>query len=44
MGIQVSDRVPFCALEGIPESQVIAKDIHLKKSDIDANLTVKGGI
>ena len=30
--IPVSDRVPFCGLEGIPESQVIARAIHLKKS------------
>ncbi|KAI5382694.1 hypothetical protein KIW84_070209 [Lathyrus oleraceus] len=44
MGIQFSDRVPFSGLEGILESQVIAEAIHLKKSDVDANLTNKGGI
>ncbi|XP_050915808.1 uncharacterized protein LOC127130893 [Lathyrus oleraceus] len=44
LGILVSDWVPFCGLEGILEPQVIAGAIHLKKSDVDANLTVKGGI
>ncbi|XP_050878065.1 uncharacterized protein LOC127081879 [Lathyrus oleraceus] len=44
LGIPVSDRVPFCGLEGILESQVITEAIHLKKFDVDANLTVKGGI
>ncbi|XP_050877073.1 uncharacterized protein LOC127080824 [Lathyrus oleraceus] len=44
LGIPVSYRVPFCGLEGILESQVIARAIHLKKSDVDANLTVKGSI
>ncbi|XP_050895998.1 uncharacterized protein LOC127102694 [Lathyrus oleraceus] len=35
LGIPVSDRV---------ESQVIVEAIHLRKSDINSNLTVKGGI
>ncbi|XP_050897330.1 uncharacterized protein LOC127104170 [Lathyrus oleraceus] len=43
-GIPVSDRVPLCEVEGILESRVIVETIHLRKSDIDANLTVKGGI
>ncbi|XP_050916229.1 uncharacterized protein LOC127131347 [Lathyrus oleraceus] len=44
LGILVSDIVPFSEVEGILESRVIAEAIHLRKSDIGANLTVKGGI
>ncbi|XP_050919583.1 uncharacterized protein LOC127137141 [Lathyrus oleraceus] len=44
LGLPFSDRVPFGGVEGILESRVIAEAIHLRKSDIDANLTVKGGI
>ncbi|XP_050897533.1 uncharacterized protein LOC127104391 [Lathyrus oleraceus] len=44
LGIPVSDSVPFCGLEGIMESQVISGVIHLKKFDVDVNLTVKGGM
>ncbi|XP_050890486.1 uncharacterized protein LOC127095904 [Lathyrus oleraceus] len=44
LSIPVSYRVLFCGLEGIMESQVIARVIHLKKSDVVANLTIKGGI
>ncbi|XP_050918587.1 uncharacterized protein LOC127136023 [Lathyrus oleraceus] len=44
LGIPVSDRVPFCCLEGILKSQVIVGAIHMKKYDVDANLTVKVGI
>ena len=44
LGIPISDRVHFYGLEGILESQVIAEVIHMRKSDVDVNLTVKGGI
>ncbi|XP_050889628.1 uncharacterized protein LOC127094911 [Lathyrus oleraceus] len=44
LGIQVSNRVPFSGVEGILESRVIAEAIHLRKFDINANLTVKEGI
>ncbi|XP_050918609.1 uncharacterized protein LOC127136047 [Lathyrus oleraceus] len=44
LGVPVSDRVPFNGVEGILESRVIAEVIHLRKSNIEANLTVKGGI
>ncbi|XP_050889045.1 uncharacterized protein LOC127094229 [Lathyrus oleraceus] len=40
----VSDRVHFYGLEGILKSQVIVGATHLKKFDVDANLTIKGGI
>ncbi|XP_050908742.1 uncharacterized protein LOC127122446 [Lathyrus oleraceus] len=43
-GVPVSDRVPFSGVEGILESRVVAEAIHLKKSDIDSNFTVKGCI
>lgn len=44
LGIPVYDRVPFSGMEGILESRVIAEAIHLRKSDIYANLTIKGSI
>ncbi|XP_050889505.1 uncharacterized protein LOC127094758 [Lathyrus oleraceus] len=44
LGIPVSDRVPFSMVEGILESQIIVEAIHMRKSYINANLTVKGGI
>ncbi|XP_050919347.1 uncharacterized protein LOC127136880 [Lathyrus oleraceus] len=44
LGIPISDRVPFNGVEGILESRVIAEAIHLRKSDIDVNLTAEGGI
>ncbi|XP_050896952.1 uncharacterized protein LOC127103761 [Lathyrus oleraceus] len=42
--IPVFDKVPFSGVEGILESRVITEAIHLRKYDIDVNLTVKGGI
>ena len=42
LGISVSDKVPFNGLEAIPKSPVIATMTHLKKSEIDKNLTTKG--
>ncbi|XP_050895263.1 uncharacterized protein LOC127101873 [Lathyrus oleraceus] len=42
LGMLVYDRVPFSGVEGILESRVIAEAIHLRKFDIDVNLTVKG--
>ncbi|XP_050889066.1 uncharacterized protein LOC127094252 [Lathyrus oleraceus] len=44
LGIPVSDRIPFSGVEGILKSRVIAEAIHLRKSYIEANLTVKGGV
>ncbi|XP_050877329.1 uncharacterized protein LOC127081086 [Lathyrus oleraceus] len=44
LDLPISNRVPFSGVEGILESQVIAEAIHLRKSYIDVNLTVKGGI
>ncbi|XP_050877729.1 uncharacterized protein LOC127081523 [Lathyrus oleraceus] len=42
--VSVSNRDHFSRVEGILESWVIVIAIHLRKSDIDSNLTVKGGI
>src|ERR1043165_9506525 len=42
LGILVSDKVPFNGLEAIPKPQVIAAMTHLRKSEIDKNLTTKG--
>ncbi|XP_050909467.1 uncharacterized protein LOC127123277 [Lathyrus oleraceus] len=44
LGIPVSDSLPFSGVEVILESRVVAEAIHLRKSDIDANLIIKGGI
>ncbi|XP_050908725.1 uncharacterized protein LOC127122428 [Lathyrus oleraceus] len=44
LGMPVSDRVPFSGMEVIIESRVIPEAIHLRKFDIDANITIKGGI
>ena len=44
LGIPVSDKVPFTGLEEISKSQVIGDALHLKKFEIDANMTKKGGI
>ncbi|XP_050909529.1 uncharacterized protein LOC127123347 [Lathyrus oleraceus] len=44
LGMPVSDRVPFSGVERILESRVTVEAIHLRKSDVDTNLTVKGGI
>ena len=44
LGVPVSNRVPFNGVEGILESRVIVEAIHLRKSDVNDNLTVKGGI
>src|ERR1043165_9955129 len=42
LGISVSDKVPFNGLEAIPKSPIIAEMTHLRKSEIDKNLTTKG--
>ncbi|KAI5431076.1 hypothetical protein KIW84_035294 [Lathyrus oleraceus] len=44
LGMPVSNKVAFSGLEEIPRSQVIAKALHLKKSEIDAHLLKEGGI
>src|ERR1051325_1227013 len=42
LGILVSDKVPFNGLEAIPKSSVITTMTHIKKSEIDKNLTTRG--
>ena len=42
LSISVSDKVPFNGLEAIPKPPVIAAMTHLRKSEIDKNLTTKG--
>jgi hypothetical protein len=42
VGLPISDKVPFTGLEEIPGPSVIAKALHLKTSDIEANITSKG--
>ncbi|KAI5419581.1 hypothetical protein KIW84_043665 [Lathyrus oleraceus] len=44
LGIPVSNKVSFSGLEEIPRSQVIVDALHLKKSEIDANMMKKGEI
>ena len=44
LGLPITDRVPFTSLEGEPKSHEIAAMTHLKKSEIEANMTTKGGI
>ena len=41
LGILVSDKVPFNGLEAILKPQVIAAMTHLRKSEINKNLTTK---
>ncbi|KAK2382708.1 hypothetical protein QL285_070225 [Trifolium repens] len=43
VGLPVSDKAPFNGLEEIPKSSAIAAALHLKTSDIAANITSKGG-
>ncbi|XP_050908793.1 uncharacterized protein LOC127122515 [Lathyrus oleraceus] len=44
IGLPIHDQVPFSGLEEIPKHQDIAKATHLKMSEIEANITTKGGI
>src|ERR1051325_8451436 len=44
LGISVSDKVPFNGLEAIPKPPVIVAMTHLRKSEIDKNLTTKGNL
>ena len=44
LSLPVIDRVPFTGLEGEPKSHEIDAMIYLGKSDIEANMTTKGGI
>ena len=44
MGIPVSNKVPFCGLEEIPRSHLIAEALHLKKSEIEDHWVKKGGL
>ncbi|KAI5421777.1 hypothetical protein KIW84_045276 [Lathyrus oleraceus] len=44
LGIPVFDKVPFSGLEEIPRSHLIAGDLHLKKSEVEAYWVKKGGM
>src|SRR3954464_13003705 len=44
LGIPVSDKIPFNGLEAIPKSHIIAASIHLKKSEVESNWTIKGNL
>ena len=43
-GLPINDCVPFTGLEREPKSHEISLMTHLKKSEIEANMTTKGGI
>ena len=44
LGLPITDHVPFSGLEGEPKSYDIAATTHLRKSDIETNMTTKRGI
>ena len=44
LGLPITDCVPFSGLEGEPKSHEIATVTHLRKSEIEDNMTTKGGI
>ncbi|GAU51747.1 hypothetical protein TSUD_415400 [Trifolium subterraneum] len=44
IGLPVLDAVPFSGLEEVPKPLDIATALHLKKTEISANLTIKGGL
>ena len=44
LGLPITDCVSFTVLEGEPKSHEIATITHLRKSEIEANITTKGGI
>ena len=44
LGFPIIDCVPFSGLEEEPKSHEIATITHLKKSEIEENMTTKGGI
>ncbi|KAI5388226.1 hypothetical protein KIW84_074062 [Lathyrus oleraceus] len=44
LGIPVSNKVLFSGLEEISRSHIIAKALHLKKSEIEAHWVKKGGV
>ena len=42
--IPIADTVPFTGSERLPEPDVLAKALHLKKSEFRNNFTTKGGV
>ncbi|XP_050889280.1 uncharacterized protein LOC127094496 [Lathyrus oleraceus] len=44
VGLPISNLIPFSSLEEDPKPLDIAKDLHLKKSEIEAHMTSKSGI
>jgi hypothetical protein len=44
ISLPVLDAVPFSGLEEVPKPLDIATALHLKKTEISANLTIKGGL
>jgi hypothetical protein len=41
--LSVSDEVPFGGLEETPKPSTVVASLHLETSDVEANLTTKGG-
>ena len=44
LGVPVLDQMPFTGLEETPKPEVIAKDLHLKRSDIVENWETRSGV
>ena len=44
LGVPVFDQIPFTGLEEIPKPEVIAKALHLKRSDIVTNWETRSGV
>lgn len=42
--IPIADAVPFSGSEKVPESDVLAKILHLTKSDIEKSFITRGGV
>ena len=44
LGVHVLDQIPFISLEETPKPKVIAKALHLKRSDIVENWETRSGV
>ena len=44
VGLSLSDEVPFSGLKQIPKPSIIVAALHLEASELQANLTTKGGL
>ena len=44
LGIPILDQLPFTRLEEAPKSEVIAADLHLKRSDVVSNWEIRSGV